>query len=322
MKISDINIKGKAALAPMAGVTDRAFREICKEFGASLLTSEMVSAKGLIYDSEKTIDLIKHSNFEKPFSIQLFGSTPEDLAKATQLVQKYNPDIIDINMGCPAPKIVNNGSGSALMKNPKLCGEIVRAVVKESSVPVTVKIRAGWDENFTTAVDTAKYCEDGGAMAITVHGRTRKQMYSGKVDLEIIKKVKEAVKISVIGNGDVNSFEDAQNMINYTNCDMVAIGRGALGNPWIFKEINEWFDNNNIIEKPDLSEKVEIMKYHIKKMCDYKGENRGIKEARKHISWYLKGIKGAAELRSRAYNLNNMDEFEDMCRLIVNNDII
>ena len=315
MKIGNIVIKGKASLAPMAGVTDKAFREICSLFGASYFTSEMISAKGLIYKSSKTYSLIDHSEKERPFAVQLFGNCPEDFYKGIHLLEKYMDkiDIIDINMGCPAKKIIKENSGSALMKNPKLCGEIVKAAKKASSVPVTVKIRSGWDEKHKNAVEVAQICESSGADAITVHGRTKEQGYSGKSDLEIIKKVKENIKIPVIGNGDITNFETAEKMMTYTNCDMVAIGRGAMGNPWIFKEINE---GRKII--PTISEKIQIMKMHIQKLCIYKGERVGIKESRKHIAQYIKNIHKASEFRKMAFLAKSKEELMDLCDTLQN----
>ena len=315
MKIGNVTIKGKASLAPMAGVTDKAFREICSLFGASYFTSEMISAKRLIYKSEKTYSLIDHSEKERPFAVQLFGNCPEDFYKGIHLLEKYMDkiDIIDINMGCPAKKIIKEKSGSALMKNPKLCGEIVKTAKKASSVPITVKIRSGWDEKHKNAVEVAQICESSGADAITVHGRTKEQGYSGKSDLEIIKKVKENVKIPVIGNGDITNFETADKMMTYTNCDMVAIGRGAMGNPWIFQEINE---GRKVI--PTINEKIQIMKMHIQKLCIYKGEEVGIKESRKHIAQYIKNIHKASEFRKMAFLAKSKEELIDLCDTLQN----
>ncbi len=320
-KIGNINLNGVATLAPMAGITDRAFREVCSEFGVSCFTSEMVSTKGIIYNSKKTFFLINHSNLEKPFAVQLFGSAPDDFYKSTEIVLKNynNIEIIDINMGCPAPKIIKENAGSALMKTPELCGEIVYSVKKsinnicEFNMPVTVKIRAGWSSNKLNAPEVAKVCEQAGANLITVHGRTREQLYSGKNDLDIIKKVKEAIKIPVAGNGDVDSFESAQNMISYTNCDLVAIGRAAIGNPWIFSQINNL--SNKIIS---FEEKSRVMKLHINKLCEYKTETTGVKEARKHISAYLKNFPNACEMRKKVFNTKTKSELLEICDLIKN----
>ena len=310
MKIGNIAINGIASLAPMAGITDKAFREICSIFGASYFTSEMISAKGLIYKSHKTYSLINHSEKERPFAVQLFGNCPEDFKQGIQLLEKYMDkiDLIDINMGCPAKKIIKEHSGSALMKYPQLCGEIVKTAKSISTVPVTVKIRSGWDEKHKNAVEVSQICELNGADAITVHGRTKEQGYSGKSDLEIIKKVKENVKIPVIGNGDITSFETANKMMTYTNCDMIAIGRGAIGNPWIFKEINE---KRKII--PTISEKIQVMKLHIHKLCIYKGEEIGIKESRKHIAGYIKNIPRASEFRKKAFLAKSKEELMELC---------
>lgn len=313
MKIGNIDINKFASLAPMAGVTDRAFREICSLFGVAYFTSEMISAKGLIYNSQKTFRMLERSEMESPFAIQLFGSEPEDFKKAVYLLSESKPDIIDINMGCPATKIVKENSGSALMKNPKLCGEIVKAAVSESKVPVTVKIRSGWNKNNINAVEVAKICEYNGASCVTVHGRTKEQGYSGISDLEVIKSVKDSVKIPVIGNGDVIDGNSAKRMKEYTGCDMIAVGRGAMGNPWIFSEINSAFDNETLFIRPTLSERAEIMKLHIEKLCGYKGENVGIKEARKHIACYIKGIDGAANFRKLAFETKTKEELISLC---------
>ena len=313
MKIGNIDINKFASLAPMAGVTDRAFREICSLFGVAYFTSEMISAKGLIYNSQKTFRMLERSEMESPFAIQLFGSEPEDFKKAVYLLSESKPDIIDINMGCPATKIVKENSGSALMKNPKLCGEIVKAAVSESKVPVTVKIRSGWNKNNINAVEVAKICEYNGASCVTVHGRTKEQGYSGSSDLEVIKSVKSAVSIPVIGNGDIVDAITAKKMMEYTNCDMIAVGRGAMGNPWIFSEINSAFNDEILFIEPTLSERAEIMKLHIEKLCGYKGENVGIKEARKHIACYIKGIDGAANFRKLAFETKTKEELISLC---------
>lgn len=316
MKIGNVEIHGKVALAPMAGVADRAFRELCVGFGASYVVGEMVSAKGISYDNEKSKELMILSKEERPAAIQLFGSEPETVAKAAVSALEYEPDIIDINMGCPAPKICGNGCGSALMKNPTLCGEIVKAVKNAVSIPVTVKIRKGWDENTINAVEVAKICEAAGADAITIHGRTREQQYRPTADWDIIRKVKCAVGIPVIGNGDVDSAEAAAKMIEQTDCDMVMVGRAALGNPWIFAEISRWLEH----ERPSLpvsnTEKVSVMLKHIEKLCVYKGEFIGMREARKHVAWYLKGFRGAAALRKESGELKTFDDLIELCKKI------
>lgn len=318
MKIGNIEICGKAMLAPMAGITDRAFREICAEFGSSYFTSEMISVKGLIYGSYKTFDLLDNSKIgtgNKPFAVQLFGNDPTDFAKAIKIIEPFNPDIIDINMGCPASKIVKENSGSALIKNPLLCYEIVKSAKKASKVPVTVKIRAGWNKNTINAPEIAKICQQAGADGITIHGRTKEQGYSGESDIEIIKKVKESVNIPVIGNGDITSAKKAKEVLEYTNCDMVAIGRGAIGNPWIFKEINCILEKGIPYTPPDINEKIRVMKTHIEKICSYKGEQRGLKEARKHIVGYIKNFPGASEIRKKIFLTKNKQELFEICKM-------
>lgn len=314
MKIGNVEIKGMAALAPMAGVTDRAFRELCVAFGASYVVGEMVSAKGISFNSERSKELMLLSENERPAAVQLFGSEPQTVAAAAVTAMEYKPDIIDINMGCPAPKISGNGAGSALMKNPDLCGKIVEAVCKAVDVPITVKIRKGWDDKSVNAVEVAKICEQAGASAITVHGRTREQFYSGKADLDIISEVKKAVNIPVIGNGDITNANDAAQMLEKTNCDMVMIGRGALGNPWIFREINAWLNDLRPMFPPSPAEKVTVILRHIQAMCDYKGEEIAMREARKHVGWYMKGFKNAAELRREACYLKTYDELIELTK--------
>jgi len=312
MNVGKVKIENNVFLAPMAGVTDIVFRLICKSFGCGLLYTEMVSAKGLYYKSENTKALMEIDPRERPVAIQIFGSEPEIMAYAAAKAEEFGADIIDINMGCPTPKIVNNGDGSALMKNPKLAGEIIKAVVKSVNIPVTVKIRKGWDENSVNAVELGQIAEEEGASAIAVHGRTREEFYSGKADWDIIKKVKQALSIPVIGNGDIYSPEDAKRMIDETGCDAVLIGRGAQGNPWIFKRTIEYLKNGIITEEPTPRERVEMLIYHMDMEIQYKGEHVGIREMRKHASWYLKGLPGSCEIKNKIFTMTKKQEIENL----------
>ena len=314
MKIGSTEIKGKAVLAPMAGVTDRAFRELCMSFGAAYCTSEMVSAKGLIMSDRKTSALLEISAAERPMALQLFGYEPEVMAKAARIAAEHSPAAIDINMGCPAPKIAGNRSGSALMKDPALCGRIVEAIAKAVDIPVTVKIRKGWDSSSVNAVEVARACESAGASLIAVHGRTREQMYAPPADWEIIAAVKKAVSIPVIGNGDIYSAMDAMKMLEQTGCDLVMVGRGALGNPWIFREINSQYDLERPLPPPGIYERMTVMNRHIEKLCQYKGEIVGMREARKHTAWYMKGIKGAAKLRVMCGELRKFSDMRELTK--------
>lgn len=308
MNIGNVQIKGKAVLAPMAGISDRAFRELCTAFGAAYAVSEMVSAKGISYKSKKSAELMVLSQAERPCGVQIFGDSPKVLAEAAEFAMQFSPDIIDINMGCPAPKICNNGNGAALMKNPKLCGEIVKEIVKAVDVPVTVKIRKGWDENSVNAVEVAKICEQNGASALTVHGRTRKQYYAPPVDYDLIKAVKSALSIPIVANGDVRSPQDAKRILEYTKCDSVMIGRASLGNPWIFQRINAFLDKGVLLPLPDLDERLKVMTEHIEKICEYKGEHMGILQSRKHIAYYLKGMKNAAAFRKKSGEVKTLED--------------
>lgn len=308
MKIGNLEIENNIFLAPMAGVTDLPFRCMCKKYGCGFVYSEMVSAKGLYYKDKKTASLMHLEESEKPCAIQIFGSEPEIISKVISDVEKAGPALIDINMGCPTPKIVNNGDGSALMKNPKLAGEVIKAAVEAANVPVTVKIRKGWNDESVNAVEIAKIAEENGAAAVCVHGRTREQFYTGKADWDIIRDVKAAVDIPVIGNGDVFCTEDALKMFEYTKCDGVMIGRGAQGNPFIFKQIQELKNTGKVTYYPDTKEKINCAIELLCALIEEKGESRGVKEARKHIAWFIKGIRGSAELKNKIFTMTNPDE--------------
>lgn len=317
MKIGNQIIKGRAVLAPMAGVTDLPFRQLCASFGAAYVVTEMVSAKALSFSDRKSDALMELAEQEHPAAIQIFGDDPEIMAQAARLACAHRPDMIDINMGCPAPKIANNGSGSALMKNPDLCGRIVEAVKKAVEIPVTVKIRKGWDQDSVNAVEVATVCAQAGADAIAVHGRTREQMYTPPADWEIIRQVKNAVPIPVIGNGDIVDARCAAAMLEQTGCDAVMVGRGALGNPWIFSQINAYLDHDTLISEPGIYEKVRVMLQHIRALCDYKGEPHGMREARKHVGWYLKGMRGAAGFRREAGMLETFSQLVDLTQRMI-----
>ena len=310
MKIGNLELKNNIFLAPMAGVTDTTFRRICKSYGAGLVYSEMISAKGLYYNDKKTAELMKIAEDERPCAIQIFGSEPDIIAEVIPKVLETGTEIIDINMGCPTPKIVNNGDGSALMKNPKLAGEIVRAAAQVSSVPVTVKFRKGWDSDSINAVEFAKILEANGASAIAVHGRTRMEFYSGKADWEILREVKNAVKIPVIGSGDLWTARDAYDVLERTGIDAVMIARGAQGNPFIFRQITELLETGGISYNPAPSERVDQALAHVKMLVKEKGESRGIKEARKHIAWYIKGLPASSKLKSEVFTISDFDVLE------------
>lgn len=313
LNIGGVPLKSHAVLAPMAGVSDRAYRELCVRFGAAYCVSEMVSSKALSFNSKKSEELMEISDLERPCGIQIFGDDPKCMADAAKHALENKPDIIDINMGCPAPKISSNGSGSALMKNPRLCGEIVKAVTAVTDIPVTVKIRKGWDDDSVNAVEVAKICESAGAAAITVHGRTRQQYYKPPVDYDIIKVVRESVSVPVIANGDIDSAERAKEVMDITGCDLVMIGRATLGNPWIFSQINAYLENPNVkIHTPDLEERLGVMIEHIGKMVEYKGEHMAMLQARKLVVGYFKGMKGAAALRNEAGKIKTLDDLYEL----------
>lgn len=317
MKIGDLKIEGYAALAPMAGVADRAFRELCREYGAGYTVTEMVSSKGVTMGDRKSKELMMISDSERPCGVQIFGSTPEIMADAVSAVTEAHPDFIDINMGCPAPKIAGNGGGASLMKNPELAESIVKAVVSKSPVPVTVKMRSGWDFENINALDLALRAENAGAAAVTVHGRTRQQMYAPPVNSDIIAQIKKNLSIPVIANGDITDGQSAALMYEKTNCDYLLVGRGALGRPWVFSQINAYLSSGRIIPEPPVSERMRVMVKHIKKICEYKGEKIGIKEARKHAAWYMKGIRGGAEFRRQAGMLSELEELEELAFKVV-----
>lgn len=303
MKIGNIQLPKTACLAPMAGVSDRAFREICKEMGSCYLVGELASSKGLTFGQGKTKELLGVSEGERPIAVQIFGDDPLIMARAAELAMSFSPDVIDINMGCPAPKVNKSGGGAALMKNPPLAGEIVRAVAAAVPVPVTAKFRKGWDEDSVNAVEFAKRMEQSGAAAVTVHGRTRQQFYAPSADWSVIREVKESVSIPVIGNGDVTSVESCLAMYEQTGCDLVMIGRAAEGNPWIFRQISHYMAAGEKLPPPTVEERVEVLREHVRRICLYKGEHTGMREARKHVAWYLRGFPGAAAIRRRSSEL-------------------
>ncbi len=302
MNIGSVELENNIFLAPMAGITDKPFRRICRSFGAGLVYSEMVSAKGLYYNDKKTAALMDMSG-EAPCAIQIFGSEPELMAEIVSKVMKFHPDIIDINMGCPAPKIVNNGDGSALMKDPKLMGRIMRAVADASPVPVTAKIRKGWEED--NSLICARILEENGAAAVAVHGRTRREFYSGRADWDAIKRIKAELSVPVIGNGDIFTADDAVRMFENTGCDAVMVARGAQGNPWLFRQIHELMSEGRVITEPDPRERLRQALMHTEMLVEEKGEARGIKEARKHLAWYIKGLRGASRLKTEIFRISD-----------------
>lgn len=312
MKIGNIEIENSLALGPMAGVTDLPFRLLCKEQGCGMLYTEMVSAKAILYKNKNTNILLNIDSGEHPVAIQLFGSEPDIMADIGAQVAEGSCDFIDVNMGCPVPKIVNNHEGSYLLTQPKLVEEILTKMVKNISKPVTIKIRKGFKNDECQAVDIAKIAEYCGVAAVTVHGRTREQYYSGKADWDIIKAVKEAVNIPVIGNGDIFSAEDAKRMKEYTGCDGIMIGRGARGNPWIFKQVNEYLKNGAVVPKPSAQEVKDMILKHARMLCEYKGEYTGVREMRKHIAWYTAGLPHSAELRRLCNLIDSMDVLEEV----------
>ena len=313
LTIGNVELDNNLILGPMAGVTDLPFRLLCKEQGAGLLCMEMISAKGILYKNKNTKTLLEIDMKEKPVSLQLFGADPDIISDMAKQIEDLPFDILDINMGCPVPKVVNNGEGSALMKNPKLAAKSVEKVVKAINKPVTVKIRKGFDDSCINAVELAKMLEQSGASAIAVHGRTREQYYSGQADWDIIKAVKEAVLVPVIGSGDVNSGESAKKMQEYTGCDGIMIARAARGNPWIFKEINHYLKTGETLKRPDLDEISDMILRHARMLIDHKGEFTAIHEMRKHVAWYTAGLKNSAKLRN---TVNLIESYEDLVELV------
>lgn len=311
MKFRDFEVENEVFLAPMAGVTDLPFRLICKELGCGLLYTEMINAKALCYDDKNTKKMLNILDEEHPVAVQIFGSEPEFMGKAAQILNDYPNEILDINMGCPAPKVVKNGDGSALMRNPKLAGQVLDQVVKNSKKPVTLKIRKGWDDNSVNALEIAKIAEDCGICAITIHGRTREQYYSGQADWDIIGEVKSQISIPVIGNGDVTSVEDAIRIKDHTGCDAIMIGRGAQGNPWVFKRIDHYMKTGQLLDPPSKDEKIDIAIKHMDLAIKEHGEYVAVREMRKHIGWYLKGMKHSARFRDQINHMVTAKEVID-----------
>jgi len=314
LTIGNVTLDGNIILAPMAGVTDLPFRLLCKEQGADLICTEMVSAKGIFYNNKNTEDLLRIDDRERPVSLQLFGSDPDIISEMAKKIEDHNFDILDINMGCPVPKVVNNGEGSALLNNIPLAAKIIEKTAKAIKKPVTVKFRKGFQRGEVQAVEMAKAAEAAGAAAVAVHGRTREEYYSGKADWDVIAAVKDAVSIPVIGNGDVFSPIDAENMMKYTGCDGVMIGRGAQGNPWIFHQIKTYFETGVLEEKPDFDTVCEMILRHARMQAEWKGEKRGILEMRTHVAWYTAGYPHSSSLRRQMNQVESYGELEELLR--------
>ena len=313
MKIGNVQLDNEVFLSPMADVTDLPFRTICKEKGCGMLYTEMINAKALCYDDENTKKMLRMDKDEHPVAVQIFGSDPEFMGKAAIIMNQYPNEILDINMGCPAPKVIKNGDGSALMRNPKLAAEVLTAVVKNSEKPVTLKIRKGWDDDSVNAVEIAKIAEECGISALAIHGRTREQFYSGKADWDIIAEIKQAINIPVIGNGDVFEVEDAVNMLEKTKCDAIMIGRGAQGNPWIFNRINHYMKTGEILPEPTLEEKITTAIRHMNLAVAEHGDYVAVREMRKHIGWYLKGLKNSAKYRDQ---INKITDYKEVITML------
>ena len=317
MRIGTVEIQGRAALAPMAGVADRAFRKICVDYGAGYVVGEMVSCKGLCFQDAKSRELLRLDDEERPAAVQLFGDDPDIMARAAELAMEYRPDVNDINMGCPAPKIAGNHCGSALMREPDLCRRIVQAVARAVPVPVTAKIRKGYGPDCVNAVEVARAVEAGGAAAVTVHGRTRDQMYAPPVDWDIIRAVKEAVGIPVIGNGDVTTAREAAALYEQTGCDLVMVGRGALGAPWLFAQIEAYLNHGQELPPPPVSSRMAVLYRQIELAVSLKGERVALREARKHAAWYMRGLKGAAGFRGEAGQIASLADLGELCRRVI-----
>ncbi len=313
MKIGTVTLDNNIILAPMAGVTDLPFRLLCKEQGVGMTCTEMVSAKAISFHNKNTEALLETAQQERPVSLQLFGSDPDIISEMAAYIEDRPFDILDINMGCPVPKVAGNGEGSALMRNPKLVAEIVKKTARATKKPVTVKIRKGFTQQEVNAVEIAKIAEASGAAAVAVHGRTREQYYSGQADWDIIRQVKEAVRIPVIGNGDIDSAKKAKQMLEETGCDAVMVGRAVRGNPWLFREIRSYLEDGTLPERPSKDEVRAMMLRHARMQIEYKGEYIGIREMRKHISWYTAGYPGSAKLRGE---INLVDSYEELERLL------
>lgn len=312
MEIGEVKLDNPVILAPMAGVTDLPFRRIVKDFGCGLVCTEMVSAKGLVYNSPRTEELLTISDQERPVSLQIFGTEPHIMAEAVERIEEYSPDIIDVNLGCPTPKIVKGGAGSALMQEPDLVGRIVDALVGVTEIPITVKMRKGWDEDHVNAVEIAQIAEESGAQAVAVHGRTREQFYKGEADWGIIKKVKKAVEVPLIGNGDIFSPQDAEEMIKTTDCDGVMIARGAQGNPWIFKRTLHYLNTGELLPPPTPQERIEMVVRHLEDLVEYKGEYVAVREMRRHTVQYIKGLYNCTEVKQKVNQAETEEELKEI----------